>query len=146
MKYAPFLLFAIFLTACSSSLAAAASPSSADPSVGAVIDRLQLVGVPIGDIAPISSEDIRLPRLAPSEVLAFEIPLDNGYGGRVYMFPDVPSMEIAMDALQGRPAIGDPPAWLFPYGKVLLELDGRVPKEWATQYRDALYSLAWSAE
>jgi hypothetical protein len=146
MKSIPLLLLAFLMGASAAPAAVDAAPASSDPSAGGVIDRLQLVGVPMGGGAALSVEDMdRLP-FAPIEVLQFEVPYESGLEGRVFVFADVRSMETALGYLQGNPQIGDAPTWLFPYGRVLLQLDGRVPEEWAIRYQDAMYSLAWTAD
>jgi hypothetical protein len=140
------LAIGLLLGASIISLAAASSPSSGTPTAGAVIDRLQLVGLPMGGATLLSEEEIHLLPFSPTEALQFEIPLEGGFQGRVFLFTGVGSMETAMAHLQASPQIGGPPTWLFPYGRVLLQMDGRVPEEWATRYQDAMYSLAWAVE
>ncbi len=147
MKPSFLLPLAILLAACSSSTSATDGPAHANPGSGAVIDRIQLIGLPVGAGQVLSAEDLGFLHATPAEGTAFEISLCNGCSGRVFVFSDVSTMEIAMARLQDEPLMGDSHfSWLFPYGRVLLQLDGRVSREWASQYQDALYSLAWAAD
>jgi hypothetical protein len=140
------LTVGLLLGALTISLAAAATSLGAVPTAGAVIDRLQLVGLPMGGGIALSEEEIDLLPFVPTQAVQFEIPIEGGFLGRVFIFADVRSMETAVAHLQVTPHIGEPPTWLFPYGRVLLELDGRVPEEWAIRYQDAMYSLAWTVD
>lgn len=144
MKRISLIPVGLLLGASTISLAAAATSPSADPTAGAVIDRLQLVGLPMGGSIALSEEEIDPLPFVPAQAVQFGIPIEGGFLGRIFIFADVGLMETAVAHLQVTPHIGEPPTWLFPYGRVLLELDGRVPEQWAIRYQDAMYSLAWT--
>ena len=148
MKHILILSLAFLVAAgCSSSPVASDGATFPRTGVGVVIDRFQLVGLPVGPSRVISEADIGSFAETPDEAIAFGIPLCTDCSGRVLAFASVSAMERAMAHLQQTPSLGDgASSWLFPYGQVLVQLDGRVPREWAVQYQDALQSLARSTD
>ncbi|MEW6717624.1 MAG: hypothetical protein AB1345_08990 [Chloroflexota bacterium] len=148
MKRVLILALILLLSACGPFAAPDSDTSLSNPSAAAVLDRFQLVGLPVGPSRALSTEELKLFSAHPIEALEFQVAgLCDGCLGRVYLFSSVQDMETTLAHEQQTPSLGQGGfSWLFPNGKVLVLLEGRVPADWAEQYREALDSLAWRGD
>jgi hypothetical protein len=148
VKKSILILFLLALSACNSTGTIVDNPSVNGSEAYIVVDRFQLLGLPVGNGQTVQAENlVDLPK-SPVDVFEFQVPAEcNECMGRVYVFNSVSDMEAVLASEQRIPSIGNGQAtWLFPQGTTLLQLDGRVPGEWADRYREGLQSLALEQE